>query len=66
MLYLWALLALGLTLFSPSVLHRYYIVNASFALILGAGLTFLLQGIVRRIQRRWQAFSAEKFKPVPK
>jgi len=64
MLYLWALLALGLTLFSPSVLHRYYIVNASFALILGAGLTFLLQGIVRRIQRRWQAFSAEKFKPL--
>ena len=38
----WAWLALALTLFSPSVLHRYYFVHAGQALLLGAGLSFLL------------------------
>ena len=35
--YAWALLALGMTLFSPSVQHRYYLMNAGFSLLLGIG-----------------------------
>lgn len=37
--YGWALLALGMTLFSPSVIHRFYLINAGFVLLwIGGGL----------------------------
>ena len=39
--YVWALLALALTMFSPSVLHRYYLMNAGYALLIGAGTGLL-------------------------
>ena len=41
--YLWALLATGLTLFSPTMLHRFYLVNAGFALLMGGGWGLFLE-----------------------
>lgn len=39
--YVWALLILALTLFSPSVLHRYYLMNAGFAVLLATGASLM-------------------------
>jgi hypothetical protein len=51
-LYLWVLLSLGLTLFSPSVMHRYYLVNAAYVLLLAAGLALLLRFVVEGTRSR--------------
>ena len=58
--YLWALLALGMTLFSPSVMHRYYLMNAGFSLVLGVGGAALASSLWQAI-RPWVA---RKYKPA--
>jgi hypothetical protein len=52
---LWALLALAPTLFSPSVLHRYYLVNAGYALLIGSGAALWPDVLLPRIGNLFRA-----------
>ncbi|MBC8101704.1 MAG: hypothetical protein H7Z41_03855 [Cytophagales bacterium] len=63
--YAWALLALGLTLFSPSVLHRYYLVNAGFALLIGAGMALWLDLLRATLSARSQTEQATRSLILP-
>jgi hypothetical protein len=54
--YGWALLILALTLFSPSVLHRYYLMNAGFAILLATGAS-LLAAYLSRVWKAYQTAS---------
>ncbi|GAB4451433.1 MAG: hypothetical protein OHK0029_00590 [Armatimonadaceae bacterium] len=48
--YVWALLALGLTLFSPTVHHRDYLINAGFVLLWSGGTVLVLQRLLPATQ----------------
>ena len=63
--YAWVALSLTITLFSPSVLHRYYLVHAGFAILWMGGALLLAEGGWRRISDRWIAGRGEGKASVP-